>query len=71
MRKFGPTRLKLIEKEVAKLIKANAIRESHYPDWLANVVITPKKGKNGEYALISLISIGYVQKIIFLCPKLT
>ena len=29
---------------MAKLIKANIIREPHYPDWLTNVVISPKKG---------------------------
>ena len=30
--KFAPERLKVIEEEMANLIKANAIRESHYPD---------------------------------------
>ena len=34
----------IIEKKVAKLIKADVIRESHYLDWLANVIVTPKKG---------------------------
>ncbi|GFZ06759.1 hypothetical protein Acr_18g0009290 [Actinidia rufa] len=29
---------------MAKLIKANVIRESHYPDWLANIVVAPQKG---------------------------
>ena len=41
--KFAPERLKVKEKEVAKLIKANVIIESHYPNWLANVVVAPKK----------------------------
>ena len=40
-KKFSPERLKVIEEEVAKLIKANVIRESHYPNWLANVVVAP------------------------------
>ncbi|GFY95348.1 hypothetical protein Acr_10g0007330 [Actinidia rufa] len=44
-RKFTLERLKVIEEEVAKLIKANVIRESHYPDWLANIIVTPKKGE--------------------------
>ena len=26
-------------------MKANIIRESHYPNWLANIVITPKNGE--------------------------
>ncbi|GFZ05308.1 hypothetical protein Acr_17g0008800 [Actinidia rufa] len=37
--------MKVIEEEVAKLIKANVIRESHYSDWLANFVVASKKGK--------------------------
>ena len=55
-RKFAPKCMKVIEEEVAKLIKANAIRETHYPDWLANVVVAPKKEKSGKCVLISLIS---------------
>ncbi|GFY86953.1 hypothetical protein Acr_05g0005920 [Actinidia rufa] len=43
-RKFAPERLKVIEDEISKLIKANVVREAHYPDWLANVVVAPKKG---------------------------
>ncbi|GFZ00843.1 hypothetical protein Acr_14g0004780 [Actinidia rufa] len=43
-RKFAPERLKVIEDEVNKLIKANVVQEAHYPDWLANVVVAPKKG---------------------------
>ena len=30
---------------MAKLIKANVIREAHYLDQLANIVIAPKKGE--------------------------
>ena len=63
--------MKAIEEEMAKLIKANVIRESHYPDWLANVVVVPKKVKSGEYVLISLTSKRHVQRIVFLCQKLT
>ena len=40
---FAPKCLKVIKDEVAKLIKANVIRESHYTDWLVNVVIAPQK----------------------------
>ena len=43
--KFIPERLKVIEQEVAKLIKVNVIKESHYLDWLTNVVVAPKKGE--------------------------
>ena len=44
-RKFALECLKVIKEEMAKLIKANVVKESHYLDWLANVVITPKKGE--------------------------
>ena len=43
--KFTPECLKVIEEEVSNLIKANVIREFHYPNWLANVVVAPKKGE--------------------------
>ena len=42
-RKIASERLKVIEEKVAKFIKANVIRKSHYSDWLANVIITSKK----------------------------
>ena len=43
-RKFAPERLRVIDEEVAKLIRAKVIKEAHYPEWLANVVVAPKKG---------------------------
>ena len=52
--KFTPEQLKAIEEEVLKLINANVIRESHYPNWLANIVVAPKKGESGESVSISL-----------------
>ena len=69
-RKFAPERLRVIDEEVTKLVKAKVIKEAHYPEWLANVVVAPKKGGSGEYALISLISTRRAQKIVFLCQKL-
>ncbi|GFY91230.1 hypothetical protein Acr_07g0014260 [Actinidia rufa] len=48
-RKFAPERLKVIEDKISKLIKANVVREAHYPDWLANVVVAPKKGESGGF----------------------
>ena len=70
-RKFAPECLKVIEEEVAKLIKASVIKEAHYPEWLANVVVAPKKGESGEYASILPISIRRAQKIVFLFQRLT
>lgn len=70
IRKFAPECLKVIEEEVAKLIKVNIIKEAHYPEWLANVVIAPKKGGSGECALTSSTSTRRAPKIVFPCKKL-
>ena len=67
---FAPKCLKVIEEEVAKLIKANVIRKSHYLDWLANVVVAPQKGGNREYVLTLPTSTRPAQKTVFLYPKL-
>lgn len=37
----------IVEAEVQKLLKVGFIRESHYPVWIANTVIVPKK--NGKW----------------------
>ena len=46
-RKFAPERNLIVNNEVEKLISTGAIREVHYPEWLANVVVVPKK--NGKH----------------------
>ena len=46
-RSFTPERQKAINEEVNKLLKAKAIREVEYPDWLANVVLVKKA--NGKW----------------------
>ena len=51
--KFTPERLKVIEGEVTKLIKANVIKESHYPDWLANIVVASSKG--GKWRVCAIL----------------
>ena len=48
-RSFAPKRQKVINEEVGKLLKANAIREVEYPEWLANVVLVKKA--NGKCRL--------------------
>ena len=42
-RSFSPKRQKAINEEVGKLLKAKAIREVEYPEWLANVVLIKKE----------------------------
>ncbi|RVX06224.1 Transposon Ty3-I Gag-Pol polyprotein [Vitis vinifera] len=43
IRCFHPDRQKVIRNEIDKLLEAEFIREVAYPDWLANVVVVPKK----------------------------
>ena len=43
IRRFHPDRQKIIRNEIDKLLEAGFIREVDYPDWLANVVVVPKK----------------------------
>ena len=44
IRRFHPDRHQNIQVEVDNLLKAGFIREVKYPEWLANVVVVPKKG---------------------------
>ena len=48
-RVFSPERNKAIMDEVNKLLTANFIREVHYPEWLANVVMVKKA--NGKWRM--------------------
>ena len=44
VRCFHPDRHQIIQAKVDNLLKARFIREVKYPEWLANVVVVPKKG---------------------------
>ena len=44
VRRFHPDRHQIIQSEVDNLLAAGFIREVKYPEWLANVVVVPKKG---------------------------
>ena len=48
-RVFSPKRNKAIMDEVSKLLASNFIREVHYPEWLANVVMVKKA--NGKWRI--------------------
>ena len=43
VRRFHTNRQKIIQSEVDKLLATGFIREVESPDWLANIVIIPKK----------------------------
>lgn len=45
IRRFHPDRQKVIQEEMEKLLEARFIRKVEYPEWLANVVVAPKKGR--------------------------
>ena len=42
-RRFNPKRYTLINEEVEKLLITKFIREVHYPEWLANIVMVKKR----------------------------
>ena len=45
VRRFHPDRHQVIKAEVDNLLKARFIKEIKYPEWMANVVVVPKKGE--------------------------
>ena len=44
VRRFHPDRHSIIQTEVDNLLQNGFIRALKYPEWLANVVVVPKKG---------------------------
>ena len=50
IRRFHPDRQKVIQEEMEKLLEAEFIREVEYLEWLANVVVVPKREENGGCA---------------------
>ena len=62
LRRSAAHKRKTIGEEVAKLLAANFIREVHHSEWLANVVMVPKKDKS----LRMCIDFKHLNKV---CPK--
>ena len=62
VRRSYPDRHQIIQVEVDNLLKVGFIREVKYPEWLANVVVVPKKG--GKWR----VCIGYTD-LNDACPK--
>ena len=46
--RFHSDHHQIIQAEVDNLLKARFIREVNYPEWLANVVVVPKKRRQVE-----------------------
>ena len=61
VRLFHPDRRHIIQTEVDKLPAIGFIREVKYPEWLANVVVVPKKG--GKWR-----ACGYYTDLNEACP---
>ena len=59
---FHPTRHQIIQTEVDNLLKVGFIREIKHPEWLANVVVVPKKG--GKWK----VCVDYIE-LNEACPK--
>ena len=46
LRRFSKPKLQAMEEELAKLLEAGFMREIKHPDWLANLIMVPKKDKS-------------------------
>ena len=62
MRHFHPDRHQVIWAEVDNLLKAKFIKEIKYLEWLANVVVVPKKGRKWR------VCVDYTD-LVEACPK--
>jgi hypothetical protein len=45
LRHFAQDKKNVIKKEIARLLDDGFIKEVYHPDWLANIVLVPKKNK--------------------------
>ncbi|RVW58328.1 hypothetical protein CK203_105070 [Vitis vinifera] len=68
IRRFHPDRQKVIRNEIDKLLKPDSSEKS-YPDWLANVVVVPKKEGKWRVCVDYTNSIMHVQKTVSLATN--
>ena len=70
-RKFAPEHNKVVNEEVQKLLDIGSVREVHYPDWLANVIVVRKKNGKWRVCMTSPTSTRLAQRIHFRSHILT
>ena len=68
VRRFHPNRHQIIQVEIDNLLDVGFIREFKYPEWLANVVVVPKKGGKWRVCLDYTDLNDACPKDIFLLP---
>ena len=51
MRRIAPELQAAVEKELRKLQEAGIIRKAHYPDWISNMVVAPKKKGGARFCI--------------------
>ena len=61
--RFSEPKRQAMGEELAKLLKDGFIREIKHPDWLANLVMVPKRTNPGAYVSTSKTSIRLAQRI--------
>jgi hypothetical protein len=67
---FSQDKKDVIKREIVRLLDDGFIKGVYRPDWLANLVLVPKRIKIGGFVLIILISIVPAKKIRSTCPEL-
>jgi hypothetical protein len=71
LRRFSEPKCQAMGEELAKLLEAEFIREIKHPDWLANVVMVPKKTNPGDYVWILKISTKHARRTLSPCRAST
>ena len=64
------TRHQIIQAKVDNLLKAGFIKEVKYPEWLANVVVVPKKGAKWRVFLDYTNLNDVCPKVASHCPRI-
>ena len=66
LRRFSEPKRQAMGEELAKLLEAGFIRDIKHPDWLANLVMVPKRTNPGAFASISKTLTRPVQRTLSL-----